>query len=317
MALRKLYPEIDPYSSGYLKVSELHTLYWEQCGNPDGVPILFLHGGPGAGSSVRSRRYFDPDFYRIIIFDQRGCGRSEPVGELKENSPEALVEDIEKLRKHFKLEKWHIFGGSWGSTLALLYATEYPDHCISLILRGIALLQQEEIDWFANGIQTIFPEAWEKFIGFLPSEERDNPIQAYYTRLTDEDPHIHMPAARVWSRYEEDCAMMFPESVGSYDPERDKINLNIARIEAHYFLHHQISEENCLLKRVERINHIPATIIQGRYDIICPIKTAHKLHKAWPEADFVIVPDGAHSSADPSVRSRLLEATDNARSINS
>lgn len=315
MALRKLYPEIEPYSSGYLQVSPIHTLYWEQSGNPDGVPVIFLHGGPGSGAAPRHRRYFDPEYYRIIIFDQRGCGRSEPLGELNENTPELLVQDIETLRNHLKIQKWHIFGGSWGSTLSLLYAIAHPDHCISLILRGIFLLEQDELDWFAGGIRTIFPESWERFIGFLPDAEQSDPIVSYYKKLTDPDPNVHMPAARIWSRYEEDCAMMFPDPVHPYDPASDKNNLCMAKMEAHFFLNYKFDKTNSILNHIDKIRHIPATIVQGRYDMLCPIKTAHKLHKAWPEADYIIVADGGHSGSDPSIRSRLLEATDNARSI--
>ncbi|HCK33117.1 MAG TPA: prolyl aminopeptidase [Rhodospirillaceae bacterium] len=316
MALRKFYPEIEPYSSGHLKVDDIHTLYWEQSGNPDGVPIVFLHGGPGGGISPSHRRFFDPDHYRIVLFDQRGSGKSEPAGEIKNNTPDLLVEDIETLRHHLKIDKWHIFGGSWGSTLALLYAIKHADRCISMILRGIFLMEEKELDWFAHGIKTIFPEEWERFAGFLNPNERKDIVSSYYKRLIDEDPHVHMPAARVWSQYESACAMMFPEAIKPYDPAKDLHHLCISRIEAHYFLHHKIAPEDSLLNHIDKIKHIPATIIQGRYDMICPIETAHRLHKAWPEADYIIVPDGGHSAADPSIRDRLLAATDNHRSIN-
>ena len=214
MALKKYYPEIEPYSSGYLKVSELHTLYWEQSGNPDGLPIVFIHGGPGGGTSPKHRRFFDPEHYRIILFDQRGCGKSEPLGCVEENSPALLVEDLETLRQHLSINKWHVFGGSWGSTLALLYAIAHPDHCLSLILRGIFLMQQDDIKWLYNEAKGIFPEAYERFVNFLTKEEQKDIVGSYYKRLMNPDPHIHMPAARVWSTYEESCLHMFPESGG-------------------------------------------------------------------------------------------------------
>ncbi len=315
MALRKLYPPIDPFASGYLQVDNGHTLYWEQCGNPDGVPIVFLHGGPGGRSTPSHRRFFDPDFYRIILLDQRGCGKSEPFASIKGNTPDALVSDLEALRNHLKIDKWHVFGGSWGSTLALLYAVTHPERCISMIIRGVFLMEQKEIDWFIHGIKTVFPEAHGRFQGFLPDDEQDDILNAYYQRLTHPDPNIHMPAARIWSHYEESCAMMFPEGQHGYDPALDAHNLCIARLEAHYFRHHVISEDNSILKKIDRIRHIPAVIVQGRYDMITPVVTAHCLHKHWPEADLVVVPDGGHAAGDPPIRARLLDATDNARSI--
>jgi proline iminopeptidase len=315
MALKKFYPEIEPYSSGYLKVGDIHTLYWEQSGNPDGVPVVFLHGGPGGGTSPKHRRFFDPEHYRIILFDQRGCGKSEPLGCVEENTPALLVDDIEALRNHFRIEKWHVFGGSWGSTLALLYATEYPQRCLSLVLRGIFLMQQSEMDWLYNHGDTIFPEYHERFIGFLTKAEQKDIVGSYYKRLINPDPKVHLPAARVWSNYESACAHLIPEIQGGYDPKEDQHNFTIARIEAHYFMKHVISEKNSILHKIDRIRHIPGVIIQGRYDIVCPIQTAYKLHKVWPEADYIIVPDGGHSALDAPIRSRLIDATDNMRSI--
>lgn len=310
MALNKLFPHIEPYSSGYLDVDDTHTLYWEQCGNPDGEPVLFLHGGPGGSITTLSRRYFDPDVYRIILFDQRGCGKSEPAGCLIDNSPQHIVEDIEKLRDLLRVDTWHIFGGSWGSTLALLYALHAPKKCKSLILRGIFLLEEEDVDWFVHGTQYIYPEVWEAFISFLPEDERDDIINGYYKRLTDEDPDIHRPASFAWCRHESSCAMLYPEYKAPASIEEEQDELNLARIEAHFMKHHIIDEENSILNRIDEIRHIPTFIVQGRYDVITPIKTAYKLHRAWPEADYIIVPDGGHASGDPSMRSALIDATE-------
>lgn len=310
MALTKLYPPIEPYSTGHLDVDDTHTLYWEQAGNPDGVPVIYLHGGPGAGISPTNRRFFDPNIFRIILFDQRGSGKSEPSAELKDNTPQNLVEDIEKLRLRLNVESWHVFGGSWGSTLALLYALHAPNRVLSLIIRGVFLMESEEIDWFIYGINHIFPEAWERFVGFLPKTERNNIIDSYYKRLIDPDPDIHRPAAINWSQYENSCAMLYPEYRSPTTPEEERSALAVSRIEAHYMKHHLIPSEASILSQIDKIRHIPATIIQGRYDIITPIRTAHKLHRAWPEADYVIVPDAGHASLDPAMRSALVDAMD-------
>jgi len=279
-ALMDLFPSITPYSSGYISVDSAHTLYWEQSGNPDGVPIVMLHGGPGAGASPIHRRFFDPDHYRIIIFDQRGAGRSAPLGSIENNTAQHLVDDIEALRKHLRIDQWHLFGGSWGSTLAMLYAIQHPKRCISLVMRGIFLCERDEIDWFLHGIQTIFPEAWEQFTSILTDDERDDILEAYYARLTHEDPDVQLEAAA------------------------------LARLEAHYFKHELIAPNDSILSKIDIIRHIPCSIIQGRYDVICPIRTADRLHREWPEADYVVVPDAGHSALDPALRSRLIEATE-------
>ena len=313
--LLDLFPPTTPYSSGFLAVDDIHNLYWEQSGNPDGVPIVLLHGGPGAGASPTHRRFFDPDHYRIVIFDQRGSGRSTPTGSLENNTREFLVQDIETLRKHLQIERWHLFGGSWGSTLAMSYAAEYPQHCISMIMRGIFLCEQEEVDWFLNGMRTIFPEAWEQFASFVDEDKQDNLLDEYYDALTGTDQKRQIQAAIGWSLYEGACSLLLPNYETITTQEQKNQAIALARIEAHYFKNEVIPKENSLLNHVDTFRKIPTTIIQGRYDVICPIATAHTLHQAWPEADYIVVPDAGHSALDPSLRSRLMEATEHAKTI--
>ncbi len=314
--LLDLFPPITPYSSGFLAVDETHNLYWEQSGNPNGVPILLLHGGPGAGATTTHRRFFDPDYYRIIIFDQRGAGRSHPLGCVENNTTELLVSDIETLRKHLKIDKWHLFGGSWGSTLAMRYALDYKEQCLSMILRGIFLCEQAEIDWFLYGMQTIFPEAWEQFASFVSEDEQDNLLDAYYQRLmNDSDTNSQMEASVRWNLYEGACSSLMPNYETITTEEQKQHALALARIEAHYFKYEVFSEEKSLFHRVKDLRSIPTTIIQGRYDVICPIKTANKLHQLWPEADYVVVPDAGHSALDAPLRSRLIEATEASKNI--
>ncbi len=311
-----LFPAITPYSSGYIDVDDTHDLYWEQSGNPDGVPIILLHGGPGAGASPIHRRFFDPDFYRIIIFDQRGSGRSTPLGSLKNNTTDHLVSDIEALRHHLKVENWHVFGGSWGSTLALAYAKEHHSSCLSLILRGIFLCEQSEIDWFLYGMGNIFPEAWEQFSELIPENKRDNLLDAYYKILTNEDDkELQMKAAVRWSLYEGACSSLLPNYETITTDEQKSHALALARIEAHYFKNSVFTKRKSLLNSIESLRSIPTTIIQGRYDVVCPIKTAHKLHQLWPEADYIVVPDAGHSALDAPLRSRLIEATENVKAL--
>ncbi|MGN7438883.1 MAG: prolyl aminopeptidase [Alcanivorax sp.] len=307
--LLDLFPPATPYSSGFLDVDNTHNIYWEQSGNPDGVPIILLHGGPGAGASPVHRRFFDPDYFRIIIFDQRGSGRSTPLGCLENNTIEHLCSDIEALRKHLSIEQWHLFGGSWGSTLALYYAINHPEQCIGMILRGIFLCEENEVDWFLYGMNTIFPEAWEQFAGYLPEEDRDNLLDAYYTRLiNDDDPKTQIDAAVRWSLYEGACSSLIPNYETITTDEQKYRALALAKIEAHYFKHGTFNEENSLLNSIDRLRSIPTTIVQGRYDVICPIKTANKLHALWPEAEYIVVPDAGHSALDGPLRSRLIEA---------
>lgn len=311
----ELYPEIEPYESGMLELDALHRMYWEECGNPRGAPVLFLHGGPGAGSAPAHRRFFDPAHYRIVIYDQRGAGRSRPLGELQQNTTPLLVADIERLRRHLGVERWVVFGGSWGSTLALAYATEHPARCAALVLRGIFLCRASEIAWFLYGLRNLFPEVWAEFAAVIPANERGDLLSAYYQRLTDPDPAIHMPAARAWSIYEGSCSTLLPspETVAYF--ASDAVALGLARIEAHYFKHGIFMPENVLLDRVSRIRRVPAVIVQGRYDAVCPIVTADDLHRAWPEAEYVIVPDAGHSAWEPGICTELVRATERLKNL--
>lgn len=311
MRKKDLYPLFDPWASGMLPLDNRHVMYWEQCGFRDGVPVLFLHGGPGAGASPNHRRFFDPSFYRVVIFDQRGCGRSRPVGELRDNDTDSLLQDIETLRRHLGIERWIVFGGSWGSTLALAYAQACPDRTLALVLRGIFLGGDDEIDWFMHGIRTVFPEIWREFVGFLPESERSDLLDSYYRRLIDPDPRIHMPAARMWSRYEACCSTLYPNPSAWSDMGDDPGALSISRIEAHYFVKKLFLQPGQILKNIDLIREIPATIVQGRYDIICPMATADRLHRAWPEAEMVIVPDAGHAAMEPGIRTALVGAMEN------
>lgn len=309
-ARRDLFPPIEPYRTGRLRLDSRHTMYWEESGNPNGPPALFLHGGPGAGATPVHRRFFDPAYWRIVIYDQRGGGRSTPLGETADNSPAHLVADIERLRAELGVERWLVFGGSWGATLALLYAEAYPERCAGLILRGVFLARPGEIDWFLYGLSTIFPEAWRAFSGFIPEPERGDLLAAYHRRLIDPDPRIHMPAARAWSLYEGACSTLLPnpETVAVFG--EDRLALGLARIEAHFFTHHLLTGDDDLVARVGRIRDVPATIVQGRYDMVCPIRSADELARAWPEASYVIVPDAGHSAMEPGVREQLVLATE-------
>lgn len=306
----ELYPDIEPYSAGMLELGGTHRMYWEQSGNPRGVPVVFLHGGPGAGSAPGHRRFFDPAHYRIVIFDQRGAGRSKPLGELRDNTTPHLITDIEKLRSHLGIERWLVFGGSWGSTLALAYSEAHPDRCTGLILRGIFLCRKSEIDWFLYGLRNLFPEAWHAFAGAIPENERGDLLAAYYQRLTDPDPHVHMPAAHAWSIYEGSCSTLLPnpETVAYF--AGDVVALGLARIEAHYFSHDIFLPENSLLNDIGRIRNIPGIIVQGRYDAVCPIVSADDVHRAWPEAEYIIVPGAGHSAWEPGICAELVKATE-------
>ena len=310
MSRRDLFPPIEPYATGKLAVDARHTLYWEQSGNPQGLPVVFLHGGPGAGATPTHRRFFDPASYRIIIFDQRGAGRSTPLGELIDNTTAHLVRDIEALRSYFAIDRWIVFGGSWGSTLALNYAVTYPARCRALILRGIFLCRQSEIDWFLYGIRQVFPEAWRSFAAPIPADERGDLLTAYYRRLTEPDPAVHLPAARCWSTYEGACSTLLPSADSAAAFGEDRMALGLARIEAHYFRHEIVKPDNDLVNAIGRIRAIPATIVQGRYDMVCPIVTADELARAWPEAEYAVVPDAGHSAMEPGIRAQLVAATE-------
>ncbi|MBI1964994.1 MAG: prolyl aminopeptidase [Betaproteobacteria bacterium] len=306
----QLYPEIEPYGTGLLRPDGVHALYWEQSGNPQGVPVLFLHGGPGAGAAPAHRRFFDPAHYRIVIFDQRGAGRSQPLGEVRNNTTPDLVADIERLRAHLGIERWLVFGGSWGSTLALAYGESHPGRCAGFILRGVFLCRKSEIEWFLYGLRNLFPEAWRAFAGVIPEAERGDLLAAYYRRLTDPDPAVHLAAARAWSAYEGACSTLLPSAETVAYFAGDGVALGLARIEAHYFSHDIFLPENSLLEGVARIRHVPCTIVQGRYDAVCPVVTADELHRAWPQAEYIVVPDAGHSAWEPGICAELVKAAE-------
>ncbi len=312
---RELYPPIEPYRTGSLRLDARHTMYWEQSGNQRGAPVLFLHGGPGAGATAVHRRFFDPDHWRIVIFDQRGAGRSTPLGEVRDNSPAHLVADIERLRTALGIDKWLLFGGSWGSTLALDYAETHPQRCSGLVLRGIFLCRAAEVAWFLYGMRRFFPEAWRAFSGFLPEAERGDLLAAYYRRLLDDDPRIHLPAARAWSAYEGACSTLLPNPETAAAFSDDRLALSLARIEAYFFSRHLYTDDNDLIARLAPIRHLPAIIVQGRYDMVCPVASADALAGAWPEAEYRIVPDAGHSAMEPGIREQLVLATDRMKGL--
>ena len=313
MANQHFYPEIEPFEHGELQVGGPHALYWEQCGNPDGEPILFVHGGPGAGSTATDRRLFDPSYFRVVLLDQRGCGRSRPLGELRENTTEHLIADYERLREQLGIESWHVFGGSWGSTLSLAYAQAHPDRCRSLTLRGIWMLQQEELDWWLYGMRMIQPERWEEFAGHVPEAERSDLLEAYWTRLNDEDREVALAAAMRWSIYEgASCTLRSNPDFLAYFEDPD-VAWAIARLEAHYFRNCRFTPDDRLLRDIDKVRSIPGFIVHGRYDVICPIKAAFDLHQAWPESSLVVVDDAGHSSHEPGITEQLVAATDRIR----
>jgi len=308
-----LYPAAESRAGGFLPVGGVHRLYWEESGNAGGVPVVFLHGGPGAGASPVHRQFFDPSHYRIVIFDQRGAGRSTPLGSLEDNTTPDLVADMERLREHLGIGRWIVFGGSWGSTLALAYAEHHPERCLALVLRGIFLGRPVEIDWFLHGIRNVFPEAWRDFSEFIPAQERGDLLAAYHRRLVDPDPAVHLPAARRWSVYEGSCSTLLPNPALVADFATDRVALGLARIEAHYFVNRLFLPDDFLLANIDRVRHIPAVIVQGRYDAVCPPVTADELHRAWPEAGYHVAPDAGHSAFEPGIRTLLVRAMDGFR----
>lgn len=314
---RTLYPAIEPYDSGHIRVSDVHQLYYEQCGNPSGKPVVFLHGGPGAGLDPDYRRFFDPEAYRVILFDQRGAGRSIPHASLDDNTTWHLVQDIEHIREHFGVEQWLVFGGSWGSTLSLAYAEIHPERVSALVLRGIFLCRPQEIRWFyeeGQGTSAIFPETWEQYVRIIPESERDDMIRAYYKRLTSEDEAVRREAAYAWSVWEASALKLIPDQKTIDEFTEPEMAIALARIECHYFVNKCFFEtDNYLLEHVDRIRHIPAVLVHGRYDVICPVMTAWDLHRAWPEASLKIIPDAGHASTEPGIASALVEATDSFR----
>jgi proline iminopeptidase len=309
--LRTLYPPIEPYRTGFLEVEGGHTFYWEESGNPEGLPVLFLHGGPGLGTSPHNRSFFDPEYYRIILFDQRGCGKSFPFSSLENNTTWDLVKDIERLRVYLEINDWLLFGGSWGSTLGLTYAIKYPEKIKGLILRGIFLCRPKEISWFyQSGADRIFPDLWANYIAPIPADERENLVQAFYKRLTSSDATERAEAAKAWAIWELKTSKLKYDQTGS-NRFTAKNAYSLARIESHYFVHNAFFDhDNWILENIHAIRHIPCMIIQGRYDIPCPMKSAWELHLAWPEAKFEIIPDAGHSSSEPSTQDALIRATE-------
>jgi proline iminopeptidase len=311
-ARRSFYPEIQPYRTGFLQVSPEHSLYFEESGNPEGKPAVFLHGGPGGGTSPRQRRFFDPERYRIVLFDQRGCGKSKPHASLSDNTTWHLVSDIEALRRHLGIERWLVFGGSWGSTLALAYAQKHVDRVSELVLRGIFLLRRWELEWFyQRGASLFFPDAWERYLAPIPNDERNDLIAAYHRRLTSDNPAVRQEAARAWSVWEASTAHLIQDHDYIASCAGDDFSLAFARIECHYFVNGGFLEhEQQLIEDVKRIRHVPAAIVQGRYDVICPVTSAWELCAAWPEADLRIVADAGHSAFEPGIVHELVTATD-------
>ncbi len=310
-----MFPPIEPHDVGHLDVGDGHRIYYEQCGRADGKPALFLHGGPGSGCNPDHRRYFDPAFYRIVLFDQRGSGRSHPLACIENNTPQDLVDDIERLRVHLGIERWLVFGGSWGSTLALLYAQTHPERVAALVLRGIWLCRRSELDWWITGIGTICPELWRGFAEYIPAEERGDLLAAYHHRLIDPDPAVHLPAASAWKSYESNASTFYLDD--EVKPQ-DQRTLAMSRIMAHYMRNRIFLRENQLLDDIAPLREIPGVIVHGRYDVICPIANAEALHRAWPEADYIIIPDAGHSPGEAHTRAyrdALVEATERFKAV--
>jgi proline iminopeptidase len=312
---RTLYPDLEPFRTGRLAVGGGHELYFEESGNPKGKPVVFLHGGPGGGTEAKHRRYFDPAAYRIVLFDQRGCGKSTPFASLEANTTWDLVADMERLRSHLEIDRWQVFGGSWGSTLALAYAETHPERVSELVLRGIFLLRDEEIRWFyQEGASWLFPDAWHDYLTHIPPDERGDLLRAYYTRLTSNDPDVRSAAAKTWSVWEGRTSCLIPNPELIARTAGDEFSLAFARIECHYFTHGGwLRGERALLANVEKIRKIRGVIVQGRYDVVCPAKSAWDLHRAWPEADLRIVPDAGHAASEPGIVHELVSATDRFR----
>lgn len=308
-----LFPPIEPYRSGHLPVDDLHTLYWEECGNPQGMPVLFVHGGPGSGLSPRHRQFFDPAYYRIVLFDQRGAGQSTPLGEYRQNTTQLLVDDIERIRQMLDIAQWLVFGGSWGSTLALAYGQMHPECCTGFVLRGIFLCTRPEVDFFLNGIKWFFPQEHARFVADIPEAERGDVLQAYVKRLFSDDPAQNLQAARTWSRYEGSCLHLLPHPEVADQFGSDAVALGVGRLEAHYFRNDAFLSDDQLIRNVGRIQHLPAIIIQGRYDVVCPALSAWRLHQAWPEATFEMIEDAGHAAFEPGIAKALVAATEKFR----
>ncbi|MGI4748475.1 MAG: prolyl aminopeptidase [Janthinobacterium lividum] len=306
-----MYPPIEPYAHGTLDVGDGHSVYWEQCGNPDGIPVVFLHGGPGGGCTPTQRRLFDPARYRVLLFDQRGCGRSRPHASLEANTTWHLIADIERLRIMTDTARWLVFGGSWGSTLALAYAQAHPERATGLILRGIFGMRRAELLWYyQDGASWLFPDKWERFLAPIPEAERGDLMAAYRKRLIGDDPAIQLQAARAWSLWEGETLTLLPDPSLTIQHGGDAFALAFARIENHYFVHGAWLEDGQLLRDVGRIAHLPGVIVQGRYDVATPARTAWELHRAWPAAEFHLIEDAGHATTEPGIMTALLDATD-------
>ena len=305
-----LFPEIKPYATHRLKVSSVHELYVEESGNPDGIPAVFVHGGPGGGTDSSSRRFFDPEAYRIIVFDQRGAGRSTPHAELEDNNTSALVADMERIREFLKVDKWVLFGGSWGSTLSLVYAQSFPQRVLGLVLRGIFLCRDQDLQWFyQEGASRIFPDYWADYYEHIPEQERDNMIAAYHRRLVSNDEIARMSAAKIWSNWEGCCSTLKPNQHVVDKMNDPHIALAMARIEAHYFMHDAFLQPNQIINNAQRLQGIPGIIVHGRYDVVCPLDNAIALHEAWPEAELFIIREAGHSASEPGITDALVRAT--------
>jgi proline iminopeptidase len=322
-ATYNLYPEVVPFHISWLKVGNIHEIYYEECGNPNGVPVIFLHGGPGSGCNPTQRRFFDPAHYRIILIDQRGCGRSKPQGEIQENTTLDLVSDMEFIREHLNIAKWHVFGGSWGSTLALAYATKFANRVTSLILRGIFLSRQSEINWFLGEVKLFYPDVWHTLLEYLPENERQNALLAYEARIFSDDFAINQPAAEHWNAFEGSILRLIPyealpsEPAKSANDKQMEANSEVARarIQIHYIKQHCFVEGDAILKDATQLSHIPTIIVQGRYDMVCPPETSWLLARSMPHADFIMVPDAGHSAMESGITSALVAATEKFKQI--
>lgn len=310
-----LYPAIEPYKHDFLPVSDGHNIYWEECGNPDGLPVIFLHGGPGAGCSPHDRRFFDPAFYRIILIDQRGCGRSQPHLSLESNTTWHLINDIEVLRNYLQIKKWVVFGGSWGSTLALVYAESYPASCYELVLRGIFLGREKDIQWYLNGTREIYPDYWFRFQNFLPKEEQGDLLGSYYNRVTNSDEEISVPAAKSFCLFEFSCANLIPNQSIMRALENKDFSLSFARAECHYFYNKCFLDENYILENISKISHIPIVIVHGRYDILCPLSQAHLLAESHGNTKLNIIEGAGHSFSEFSIAEALINEMNAKRDI--
>ena len=322
-ATYNLYPEIEPFNKNWLKVSDLHQIYYEECGNPNGVPVVFLHGGPGSGCNPTQRRFFDPTHYRIVLLDQRGCGRSTPQGEVQANTTDDLVEDIEALRTHLGIAKWHVFGGSWGSTLALAYAVKYAKQIISLTLRGIFLSRESELNWFLDGVQHFYPEVWHALVSYLPENERHDILEAYSKRIFSDDKQVNVPASIHWNAYESSMMRLKASDANTSNTAKSPdelqkeqpIEVARARVQIHYVLHQCFINGDAILKSAATLHDIPTVIVQGRYDMVCPPQTAWELSRAMPYAEFVIVADAGHSATEVGITNALIAATEKFKAL--